>query len=77
MRLTEQRALVTRNRVNYKVIANWEIAEHKSQGFTQMTMNDGDLEKFWYFKLNGQAGIDKCRKLFELLKQVPYISKAY
>jgi len=60
-----------KNRVNYKVIANWEIAEHKSQGYTQMTMNDGDLEEFWYFSLNGNHGIEKCAKLFNLLRQVP------
>jgi LmbE family N-acetylglucosaminyl deacetylase len=66
-----------RNRVNYKVIANWEIAEHKSQGFTQMTMNDGDLEAFWYFKINGSEGVEKCQNLFRALKQVPYLSKVY
>jgi len=66
-----------RNRINYKIIANWELAEHKTQGFTQMTMNDGDLEEFWYFKLNGKAGVEKCVALFNLLKQTPYLSKIY
>jgi len=66
-----------RNKINYKIIANWELAEHKTQGFTQMTMNDGDLEEFWYFKLNGEAGIKKCATLFNLLKHTPYLSKTY
>ncbi len=66
-----------RNKINYKIIANWELAEHKTQGFTQMTMNDGDLEEFWYFKLNGKAGIEKCVTLFNLLKHTPYLSKTY
>ncbi len=66
-----------KNRVNYKVIANWEIAEHKSQGFTQMTMNDGDLEEFWYFSVNGQQGLPKCAALYKELKQTPYIAKVY
>lgn len=66
-----------RNKVNYKVIANWELAEHKSQGVTQMTMNDGDLEEFWYFKLNGAAGIAKCDSLFKMLRFIPYAQKAY
>jgi LmbE family N-acetylglucosaminyl deacetylase len=61
-----------KNRINYKVIANWEIAEHKSQGYTQMTMNDGDLEEFWYFTLNGKHGIEKCSSFFNLLRQTPY-----
>lgn len=60
-----------KNKLNYKVIANWEIAEHKSQGATQMTMNDGDLEEFWYFTLNGDAGLVKTRQLFNLLEQIP------
>jgi LmbE family N-acetylglucosaminyl deacetylase len=66
-----------KNRVNYKVIANWELAEHKSQGVTQMGMNDGDIEKFWYFKLNGTVGIAKCDSLFKLLRSVPYTQKVY
>ncbi|WP_153796185.1 PIG-L family deacetylase [Foetidibacter luteolus] len=65
------------NRVNYKVIANWEIAEHKSQGATQMTMNDGDYEEFWYFKQNGNEGLEKCRTFFSQLKQVPYARQTY
>lgn len=66
-----------KNRINYKIIANWELAEHKSQGATQMTMNDGDLEEFWYFSLNGKSGLAKCIALFNRLKQVPYLSKSY
>jgi len=66
-----------RNKVNYKVIADWELAEHKSQGFTQMSMNDGDVEEFWYFKLNGTAGTVKCDSLFKLLSLVPYTQKTY
>ena len=66
-----------KNKVSYKVIANWELAEHKSQGLTQMSMNDGDLEEFWYFKLNRPGGIIKCDSLFNLLHTVPYVSRAY
>lgn len=60
-----------KNRVNYKVIANWELAEHKTQGATQMTMNEGDLEEFWYFTQNGKAGIEKCTSFFNTLKNTP------
>ncbi|WP_259068072.1 PIG-L family deacetylase [Mucilaginibacter sp. X4EP1] len=66
-----------KNKINYKIIANWELAEHKTQGFTQMTMNDGDLEEFWYFKLNDKTGIEKCAALFNSLKYTPYLSKTY
>ncbi|WP_184547946.1 PIG-L family deacetylase [Mucilaginibacter sp. FT3.2] len=66
-----------KNRINYKVIANWEIAEHKSQGLTQMSMNDGDLEEFWYFAINGEAGISKSKAFFNALANTPYVSKIY
>jgi len=66
-----------KNRMNYKVIANWEIAEHKSQGVTQMTMNDGDLEEFWYFSINGTDGVGKSKALFDQLAKVPYESRVY
>ncbi|WCT10668.1 PIG-L family deacetylase [Mucilaginibacter jinjuensis] len=66
-----------KHRVNYKVVVNWEIAEHKSQGVMQMAMNDGDLEEFWYFSLNGQDGLSKTKALFNELSQNPYLSKTY
>lgn len=66
-----------KHRVNYKVIVNWEIAEHKSQGVMQMAMNDGDLEEFWYFTLNGKQGLQKTEALFNELRQNPYLSKTY
>lgn len=63
--------------LDYKVIVNWEIAEHKSQGTMQLAMNRGDFENFWYFKINGDKGIEKTRLLFEELKKVPYPTKTY
>jgi LmbE family N-acetylglucosaminyl deacetylase len=61
-----------KNKINYKVIANWELAAHKSQGATQMTMNDGDLEEFWYFELNAPDGQTTATHLFAQLNQMPY-----
>ena len=63
--------------LDYHVIVNWEIAEHRSQGTMQLAMNKGDLENFWYFELNGDAGLEKCKNLFDQLKNVPYKTKTY
>ncbi len=63
--------------LDYKVIVNWEIAEHKSQGTMQLAMNRGDFENFWYFNINGDKGMEKTRLLFEELKKVPYPTKTY
>lgn len=54
--------------LNYKIIVNWEIAEHKSQGSMQTYLNKGDYENFWYFDMNGDEGIKKTENLFEKLK---------
>ncbi len=66
-----------KNALSYKIIVNWEIAEHKSQGTMQLAMNQGDLEQFWYFSLNGVKGKEKCHQFFEQLKNIPYKPKAY
>lgn len=66
-----------KNKLTYKVIVNWEIAEHKSQGTMQLAMNYGDLENYWFFALNPAEGKEKCKAFFESLKKVPYKSKEY
>jgi len=66
-----------RNKINYKIIANWELAAHKSQGATQMTMNDGDLEEFWYFKINSPAKLTQTAQLFNQLNQSPYVQQQW
>ncbi|PTQ98283.1 GlcNAc-PI de-N-acetylase [Mucilaginibacter yixingensis] len=66
-----------RNKINYKIIANWELAAHKSQGATQMTMNDGDLEEFWYFKINSPEKLAQTAQLFERLSQSPYVQQQW
>lgn len=65
------------NRLSYKIIVNWLIAEHKSQGAMQLAMNEGDAEYFYYFTLNGEAGKQKTATLFESLKTNPYKKKSY
>jgi LmbE family N-acetylglucosaminyl deacetylase len=66
-----------KNALNYKIIVNWEIAEHKSQGTMQLYMNHGDYENFWYFAMNRPEGKAKCEALFEQLKKIPYKVPAY
>ncbi len=61
-----------KNALNYKIIVNWEIAEHKSQGSMQTYMGRGDFENFWYFDMNPSGGKDKAEKLFRELKEKKY-----
>lgn len=65
------------NQLSYKIIVNWEIAEHKSQGTMQLAMNRGDYEIFWSFAMNTKESVNKARHMFESLKNVPYKTKKY
>ncbi|MBK8657498.1 MAG: PIG-L family deacetylase [Bacteroidetes bacterium] len=66
-----------KDKLNYKIIVNWEIAEHKSQGTMQLAMNAGDYENYWFFALNPAASKEKCQTFFESLKKIPYKTKQY
>ena len=63
-------------RLNYQIVVNWMIAEHKSQGTMQLLMNRGDLERFWYFAANPPGGLERARTLFEQLTPSALKSKA-
>ena len=63
--------------LNYKIIVNWEIAEHKSQGTMQLAMNHGDYENFWLFELNEEKANEKCLRLFGELKKIRYKTPEY
>jgi LmbE family N-acetylglucosaminyl deacetylase len=63
-------------RLNYQIVVNWIIAEHKSQGTMQLLMNRGDLERFWYFAANPPGGLERARSLFEWLTPSALKSKA-
>jgi LmbE family N-acetylglucosaminyl deacetylase len=41
--------------LNYQIVVNWVIAEHKSQGLFQMDCGRHDLEEFWVLENGGQA----------------------
>jgi len=60
-----------KNKLNYKLIVSWEIAEHKSQGsITPMIVSD--YENFWYFDINSSGGRERCEKLFKRLNDWRY-----
>lgn len=55
------------SKLNYKMIVNWIIAEHKSQGTVQNIMNHGDYENFWFFAVNDEESLAKAEYLFDML----------
>jgi LmbE family N-acetylglucosaminyl deacetylase len=55
------------DRLNYLVVANWVIAEHKSQGVMQLYMNYFEVERFFFFAIDDDAGIARTKALFARL----------
>ena len=53
------------DRLNYKIMINWLIAEHKTQGTMQLLMSAGDIEDFWLFVDNPADAHERASALFE------------
>lgn len=63
------------DRLNYGIIANWMIAEYRSQGTMQMLMNDPSeaaTERFWVYEMNGRGALDKADALMERVRTAPF-----
>lgn len=65
--LDRTRKLGRNDRLDYRIIVNWVIAAHKSQGTMQLLVNRDDLELYRFFALNAPAGLDRARQLFARL----------
>ena len=55
------------NALSYQIIANWVIAEHKSQGLLQMDVSRHDVERFWRFEASGPRSAERGDWLFAQL----------
>ena len=51
------------DRMSYRIINQWLIAEHKSQGTMQMYVNYGRYERFWVYAMNGQNALSRADEL--------------
>lgn len=54
-------------RLNYNIVVNWLIAEHKSQGTMQTYLSAGKTELYYYFASNNGLGREKTKALFDRL----------
>jgi LmbE family N-acetylglucosaminyl deacetylase len=66
-----------KDRLNYKVVVNWVIAEYKSQGTMQLAMNRGDEEAYYLYKINAPGAAQKAEDLFRMLEVVPFKKRVY
>jgi N-acetylglucosamine malate deacetylase 2 len=60
------------DRLDYNIVVDWAIAEHKTQGVMQLRRGAIELERYWYFALNPDAGVARARALFERLARAPH-----
>ena len=51
-----------RNALNYQIVVNWFIAEHKSQGLFQTDSGKHQLEQFWLFEASGRDAERRARE---------------
>jgi LmbE family N-acetylglucosaminyl deacetylase len=65
-----------RDALDYQIIANWEIAEHKSQGLLQTDVNRYSREEFVIFDVSGTNSLGRTRRLFEQLASMSVIATA-
>ncbi len=56
------------DRLNFEIIGNWVIAEHKSQGVMQLRMSQLKEECYWSFDVNPGGSDEAVETLFENLQ---------
>jgi N-acetylglucosamine malate deacetylase 2 len=51
-----------RSALNYQIVVNWVIAEHKSQGLFQKDSGVHELEQFWLFRVSGDGAAKRAEE---------------
>ncbi len=57
-----------RNRLDYNIVVNWLIAEHKSQGTMQLYMRNKGIERFWVYAIDGTDAPARAEKLLNMVQ---------
>ena len=68
--------------LDYSIVSNWVIAEHKSQGAFQMEFGRRTHECFWLFDVSGESGAARWREFIARFDPGsenvgPYPTRAY
>ena len=66
-----------RERLDYSIVANWAIAEHKSQGTMQLLAGRGEREVYRLFDQNAPGAEAAARALFEALAEPQFSARSY
>lgn len=55
-----------RDALSYRIVVNWLIAEHKSQGLFQTDTGQDRFEQFWLFEAGAQDGLERLSEIQKL-----------
>jgi hypothetical protein len=66
-----------RDALNYQIVVNWFIAEHKSQGLFQTDSGKHQLEQFWLFEASGRDADSRARELAARLTPAAHRSRRF
>ena len=66
-----------RDRLDYRVLVNWVIAAHRSQGTKQLEVNGNPLERFYLYTANAPDAEARAHALFESLRGPQFIPRIY
>ena len=55
------------DKLDYRIVVNWVLAEHKSQGLMQTYLNGFDTERFFLFALDDERGVARAKELMAKL----------
>lgn len=64
-------------KLDYRVVINWAIAAHKTQGTMQLFAGRGEREEYFLFGEQRLEGARKAAELFERLREPQYPGKLY
>lgn len=66
-----------RDRLDYRIVVDWVIAAHKSQGTMQTFMRRGTAEEFRVFALSPPGALERTGELFERLERPQFPVRSY
>lgn len=66
-----------RERLDYSIVANWAIAEHRSQGTMQLLVDGADREVYSLLQVSPRARASYVAAWFERLREEQFPAKVY
>jgi LmbE family N-acetylglucosaminyl deacetylase len=66
-----------RDKLDYRVVVNWVIAAHKSQGTMQIAMSQGERERFFVLDTGSMDAHARTAAWFETLAEPQFSKKSY